>query len=139
MAIRVDRLSFNETDQVRHLFRAVDEWISPGVLLNIEVVTVHVTFIKTNGALEPKLLGRVGEPSDVHLVAERVVRPANVCRGRGYHKLCGDQTLVMALKRTQHHSVLAEGNWPPVVVGRDVPNGQRGHRNPPIDVQYRVK
>jgi len=57
MAIRVDRLTFNEAGQVRHLFRAVDERISSGEVLDIEVVNVCVRMIKTNGAVEPKLLG----------------------------------------------------------------------------------
>jgi hypothetical protein len=41
--------------------------------------------------------------------------------------------------RTQHHSVLAEGNRLPVSVGRDVLDGQRAHRNPRIEDSWHAK
>src|ERR1700688_4732388 len=59
LAFRVERLSFNQLDQVRHLFRAVAEGIGPGGLLNIVVLNLRVRMIKTNGAFEPKLFGTV--------------------------------------------------------------------------------
>src|SRR5208282_5598453 len=139
MAIRVDRLPFNETDQIGHLFRAVGERIGPGELLNIEVVNIRVRMIKTNGAVELKLSGTASEARDVHVVTVRVLRPANVCRCRGNHNLRVYQALVMAVSRTQHHPVLAESNRPPVLVGRNVLDGQFGHRNPLIDVQFLIK
>src|SRR6266853_3151093 len=110
LAVRVDRLSFDEADQIRHFFRAVDERTGAGELLDIEVANVCGRMIKTNRAVEPKLLGTGREAHDVHIVVERVPRPANACRCRGDHKLCVHQTLVMAVSRTQHHPVLAEGN-----------------------------
>ena len=133
------RRSFNEAGQVRHLFRAVDERIGSGELLDIEVVNVCVRMIKTNGAVEPKLLGTACEARDVHVIVERVPRPANVRRCRGNQKPCVYQTLIMAVSRTQHHPVFAEGNRLSVPVGRDVLDGQYGHRNPFINVQYHLQ
>src|SRR5450755_4259955 len=45
----------------------------------------------------------------------------------------------MAVSRTQHHSVLAEGNRVSVLVGRDVLDGQRRHSKPLIDVPHRIE
>jgi hypothetical protein len=42
---------------------------------------------------------------------------------------------VMAVAGTQHHPVLAEGDRLPVLVGRDVLDGQRRHSNPWSDVE----
>ena len=136
MAIWVDRLSFDEREQVGHLFRAVDERTGPGEVLNIEVVNVRARMIKTNGAVEPELLGTASEARDVEVVTERVLLPAYACWCRGNQKFYGAQTLVMAVKRTQHHPVLTEGNRLPILVGSDMPDGQSGHRDTPIDVQY---
>ena len=140
MAIRVDRLSFDETDQVRHLLRAVAERIGPGELLDLQVFNVRVRLIKTNGAVEPKFLGAAGE-------AQRCARrfPNASCVrltsvGVGVISSFAASRLWSWLsQRTQHHRMLAEGNRPPVTVARDVLDGEFGHRIPPIDVQYHVK
>ena len=42
--------------------------------------------------------------------------------------------LIMALKRTQHHPMLAEADRLLVPVGRDMLDGQRGHLQSPINV-----
>jgi hypothetical protein len=79
--------------------------------------------IKTNGAVEPKLLGTARKARDVHVIVERVSCSANVRRCRGNQKPCVYQTLIMAVSRTQHHPVFAEGNRLSVPVGRDVLDG----------------
>jgi hypothetical protein len=108
-------------------------------LLDIEVVNVCLRMIKTNGAVEPKLLGTTREARNVHVVVERVSCPANVRRCRGNQKPCFYQTLIMAVSRTQHHPVFAEGNRLSVPVGRYVVDGQRGHRTPLFDVEYHLQ
>ena len=117
-------------DEVRHLFRAVAEGIGPGGFLDIVVVNVRVRMIETNSAFEPKLRGTVGEARDVEVVAERILGPADARRRGGDHELRVDQALVMAVARTQHHAMLAEADRLPVLVGRDVLDGQRGHSTP---------
>src|ERR1700675_1300827 len=80
LAIRVERLPFDQMEQVRHLIRAVAEGIGPGGFLDILVVNVRVRMIKTNGAFEPKLHGTVGEARDVQVVAERIRGPPDAYR-----------------------------------------------------------
>ena len=139
MAIRIDRLSFNETDQVGHLFRAVAERIGPGELLNLEVVNVQCKIDQDEWCCRTAALWH-GRRSARCPRGYRTRRASGEClSGVGVITSFASIRLWSWLsQRTQHHRVLAEGNRLPVLVGRDVLNGQRGHRNPLIDVQYQL-
>jgi hypothetical protein len=130
MRFLIERLAFDELDQIRHLLRAVIERKGPSAFLCLEVPNVYVRLLKTNGAGEPKLLGTAGEARDVQVVVERVLHPSNVCRRRGNHQLSIDQTLIIALSRAQHHEVLTEGNRSPVMICSDMLDSELGHLNP---------
>jgi hypothetical protein len=88
--------------------------------------------IETNHAVEAKRLGPAGEARDGNMVAEDIPDPAQIGRSRSDLESRFEHPLVMAFSRTQHHAVLAKGDRLPVLIGRDVPDGQNRHPRPMI-------
>jgi len=137
-AIRIVRLTLYETDQIRHLFGAVHERTETGIFLDIQLLNVCGEVLQLNGALKLQLSGAPGKAGHGHLVAKNILPLANTPWFRANHELRGDLSLIVAIEWTQPHPVIAEGNRAPVFVGRDMPDEQRGHRDPLINVECYV-
>jgi hypothetical protein len=61
------------------------------------------------------------------MIAEDILRPDQMTRlGRDF-ELRFEHFLVLVVARTQHHSMLAERDWPLKAIYRYVPDGQDWH------------
>src|SRR5260370_39625900 len=61
-----------------------------------------------------------------------ILDPPQIRRGGSDLELRFEQPLVMAFARTQHHPVFAGGDRLPVLIGRDMADGENRHCNPMI-------
>src|SRR6185295_2883787 len=83
------------------------------------------------------------ETDDRHMIAEEILRPGDVARRRCDVERDVEHLLVVVVARPQHHAMLAEGHRPPVMIGRDVPDGENRHDGPallrPVICMFRAK
>src|SRR6185295_8468410 len=83
------------------------------------------------------------ETDDRHMIAEEILRPGDVARRRCDVERDVEHLLVVVVARPQHHAMLAEGHRPPVMIGRDVPDGENRHDGPallrPVICTFRAK
>jgi hypothetical protein len=117
----------DETRKVGPVFRGVVKRIGSGKIVDIGCVEAGRRVVDANGALEAKLRGSVRETGDCNVIAEEILRPGQLARFWSDFEFGFEHLLVVVITRTQHHPVLAECDRLPIVIGRDVPDGENRH------------
>ena len=116
--------------EILRLIGRIGERIRPRISGDVGRIEPRRSVIDANRAVEAKLGGAPGEARGRNVIAEIVAGPVDPAR-LGRNGDAGSQhLLVVVVARPQHHAVLAECDRLPVVIGRDVPDGQNRHRGP---------
>ena len=120
----------DEAREIGLVVRRVGERIGSGKIRDIGCAEAGRRVVEANGAFEAKLRGPVREMRGRDVIAEDIPRPGDWL-GSGVMSSVGfEHRLVVVVARTQHHAVLAERDRLPIMVGRDVPDGENRHCSP---------
>jgi hypothetical protein len=117
----------NEGRKVRPIFRGVGKRMGSGKILDTGSAEASWRVVDANGAFEAKLRGPFCETDDRDMIAKSIPRPGKLTRLRRDFELGFKHLLVVVVARMQHHPVLAECDRLPVVIRRDVPDGEDRH------------
>jgi hypothetical protein len=117
----------NEGRKVRPIFRGVGKRMGSGKILDTGSAEASWRVVDANGAFEAKLRGPFCETDDRDMIAKSIPRPGKLTRLRRDFQLGFKHLLVVVVARMQHHPVLAECDRLPVVIRRDVPDGEDRH------------
>jgi hypothetical protein len=109
------------------IFRRVGKRIGAGKILYIDCAKVGRGMVETNTADKAKLAGPVAEMCGRHVIAETILRPGKLLRSGRDFELGLEYPLVVVIARTQHHSVLAEGDRLIIVICRNVSDAENRH------------
>jgi hypothetical protein len=134
-AIRIVRLTLDETGQIGHFLGAVHERAQTREFFDLKIVKVTRRMFQANHTLEAQLSRAPGEVRHVHMIAEHILCSPDTFWSRANHELCSDPGLIVAVEGPQSHPVIPESDRAAVFVGRDMPYEQREHRDPLINIR----